>query len=118
MPKTLHLATTLTLFGILGAAAAFAGEEWDHRAMQSHHQDVDRVEQQLAPGEKRVGRITIGAPAPSSTEVPETLHTATQRQWVQRSSFGPAAPGPTGNAPHLQAGRHEGVPGGHSTPSR
>ena len=119
MRKMLQLATPLTLSGLLVAAAALAAD-WDHRGMQSHHQAVDRVEPKLAPGERRIGRITIGAPAPTSAAVPQTLSTATQRPWEQRSSFvGPTAPS-TGATPRITAGRHENTPGSgvHSTASR
>ena len=120
MRKMLHLAPLLLLSGLLVAGAALAAEEWDHRGMQSHHQAVDRVEPKLAPGEKRIGRITIGAPAPASAAVPPTLSTATQRQWEQRGSFvGPSAPS-DGPSPRITAGRHENTPGGgvHTTSSR
>ena len=120
MLKLLPLAPSLTLLGILVAAPALADAGWDHRSMQSHHQATDRAEPQLAPGEKRVGRILIAAPATtSSATVPETLGTATQRQWIQRSSFNDASPAPAFNAPRVQARRHDGTPGAsHSSPSR
>jgi hypothetical protein len=120
MLKLLPLAPSLTLLGMLLAAPALADTGWDHRSMQSHHQATDRSEPQLAPGEKRVGRILIGAPATtSSAAVPETLETATQRQWIQRNSFGGGSPSPAFNAPRVRAGRYDGTPGAsHSSPSR
>lgn len=112
MLKLLPLAPSLTLLGVLVAAPALAESGWDHRSMQSHHQATDRAEPQLAPGEKRVGRILIGAPATTSrTGVPETLPTATQRQWIQRGSFTDANPRPAFNAPRVRASRHDGTPG-------
>ena len=118
MPKPLRLAPFFALAGLLAAAPALAGESWDHRAMQSHHQAVDRVERKLAPGEKRVGRIELGAAASSSAQVPETLPTATQRQWIQRGSFNDPTPqAPSGTK--IQAGRHNGTHGAsHSSPGR
>ena len=58
--------------------------------MQSHYQATEPAEQPLAPGEQRIGRIIVGAPAPSRAAVPDTLEHTTQRQWLQRGSFGPA----------------------------
>jgi len=120
MLKTLPLAPTLTLLGVLVAAPAFAETGWDHRSMQSHYQAEDRTERPLAPGEKRVGRIVIGAPATTSrVAVPETLETATQRQWIQRGSFSDGSRGPAFAAPRIQAGRHDGTHGvSHSSPAR
>jgi hypothetical protein len=121
MPKkTLPLLTSLTLLGALAAAPALADAGWDHRAMQSHHQAADRVEPRLAPGEKRVGRILIGAPAATpNAAVPETLESATQRQWHQRSSFSDGGSGTKFNAPRVRAGRYDGTPGvSHSSPGR
>jgi hypothetical protein len=120
MLKLLPLAPSLTLLGILVAAPALADPSWDHRSMQSHHQATDRAEPQLAPGEKRVGRILIGtASATSRSSVPETLETATQRQWIQRGSFTDGTRAPTFNAPRVRAGRYDGTPGAsHSSPSR
>jgi hypothetical protein len=120
MPKTLHLAPSFALAALLVGAPAFAGEAWDHRGMQSHHPGTDRVERPLAPGEKRIGRIEIGSATASATEVPETLHTTTQRQWIQRGSFAGGEPGPSkAGAPRVRAGRHDGTPGvSHSSPSR
>ena len=119
MLKLLPLAPSLTLLGMLLAAPALADAGWDHRSMQSHHQATDRSEPQLAPGEKRVGRILIGAPATTSAAVPETLETATQRQWIQRGSFTDGNPTPAFNAPRVRAGRYDGTPGAsHSSPSR
>jgi len=116
--KLLPLATSLALLGALGATAARADEAWDHRAMQSHHQDVDRAERPLAPGERRIGRITIGAISASPTSVPETIPSATQRQWVQRGSFGDSTPSPAFNAPRVQAARHDNTPGAYVQPGR
>jgi len=120
MLKLLPLATSLTLLGTLATAPALADSGWDHRSMQSHHQATDRAEPQLAPGEKRVGRILIGAPATmSSAAVPETLDSATQRQWIQRSTFTDGGQTQTFNAPRVRAGRYDGTPGSsRSTPSR
>jgi hypothetical protein len=119
MLKSLPLPFSFALFGFLAAAPASA-EGWDHRAMQSHHQSVDRAEPELAPGERRVGRIVIGAPAPSAgAGVPETLPSTTQRQWLQRSSFSGGPPSGAFNAPKVRAGRHDGTHGAsHSSPSR
>jgi hypothetical protein len=112
MLKLLPLATSLTLLATFAAPPARADSGWDHRSMQSHHQATDRAEPQLAPGEKRVGRILIGAPATTpSAGVPETLPAATQRQWIQRGSFTEATPTPAFNAPRVRAGRYDGTPG-------
>jgi hypothetical protein len=113
------LPLTLPLLALTLAAPALA-ESWDHRAMQSHHTAVDRVEPRLAPGEKRVGRIVIGSAAESpSAQVPQTLGTATQRQWIQRGSFTDPNPNRAFNAPRVRAGRYDGTPGvSHSSPGR
>ena len=112
MLKLLPLACSLTLLGTLVAAPALADSGWDHRSMQSHHRTTDRPERELAPGEKRVGRILIGAPATTtSAAVPETLDSATQRQWIQRGSFSDGNPGPVFDAPRVRAGRYDGTPG-------
>jgi hypothetical protein len=117
MLKTLHL-TSFTFAGLLAVAPALAAEGWDHRAMQSHHQAVDRAPRLLAPGETRIGRIEIGATT-SSAKVPETLPTATQRQWIQRSSFSDGGrPAARGGAPRVKAGRSNGPRGSHSTSIR
>ncbi len=119
MLKTLPLAPSFLLAGLLVAAPVLAAEAWDHRAMQSHHQAVDRVERPLAPGEKRIGRVEIGAVAPSSAQVPETLPTSTQRQWLQRGNFTDTTPRESSSVPRIQAGRHDGTPGvSHSSSSR
>jgi hypothetical protein len=117
MLKTLPLPASLALLGALAAAPAFADPGWDHRTMQSHHQATDRAAPELAPGERRIGRIVIGAPA-TATAIPETLRSTTQRQWMQ----GPLSGGPA-RAPwssrKISAGRHDGTPGSsHSSPSR
>ena len=118
MPKTLHLAPSFVLAGLLVAAPMLAAEAWDHRAMQSHHQAVDRVERPLAPGERRIGRVEIGTVTPSSTRVPDTLASATQRQWEQRGTFADSTPNTSGEAPRIQAGRHEGTHGAHTSAAR
>jgi hypothetical protein len=102
------------------AAPAFSDPGWDHRAMQSHHQATDDAELELGPGERRVGRIVIGAPAESSRAgVPDTLDATTQRQWIQRGSFSGGPTTPSFNAPKIRAGRHDGTHGAsHSSPSR
>jgi hypothetical protein len=109
----------IALLGMIAAAPALA-EGWDHRAMQSHHQAADRRAPQLAPGEQRIGRILIGTAASQpSAQVPETLESATQRQWIQRHSFSEASPAPAASTPRIQAGRHDGTPGvSHRSPSR
>jgi hypothetical protein len=128
MWKRLWLVTWIVATGAGGAAA----EGWDHRGMQSHHQAVERSEPALAPGEVRIGRITIGAPAPERAAVPDTLEQSTQRQWTQRASFeGAKAGGQAFHAPPIQASRNDGTPrgsggapgssgrkGSRSTPSR
>jgi hypothetical protein len=117
MLKPLPLPASLVLLGALAAAPAFADPGWDHRTLQSHHQAADRAEPELAPGERRVGRIVIGAPAESSA-VPEQLRTTTQRQWTQ----GPLTGGPAQKAwssRKISAGRYEGTPGAsHRSPNR
>jgi hypothetical protein len=120
MLKLLPLTPALALLGALAAAPALADSGWDHRGMQSHHRATDRQEPELAPGDKRVGRILIGAPATSpSAAVPETLDNHTQRQWVQRPSFSGPAPSLDFNAPRVRAGRHDNTPGvSHSSPGR
>ena len=118
MPKTLYLAPSFVLAGLLVAAPMLAAEGWDHRAMQSHHQAVDRVERPLAPGERRIGRVEIGTATPSTAQVPDTLPTATQRQWVQ-GSFTDPTPHTSSEPPRITAGRHEGTPGvTHSSSAR
>lgn len=117
MPMKLPLAP-LALLGAIAAPPAFA-EGWDHRAMQSHHQAVDRQEPRLAPGERRVGRIVIGTAASRPSAVPETLEHATQRQWIQRGSFSGGNAGPAGSGKKIRASRHDGTPGvSHRSPSR
>jgi hypothetical protein len=118
MPKLLHRVPSFVLAGLLLAAPMRAAEAWDHRAMQSHHQAVDRVERPLAPGERRIGRVEIGTATSPSTKVPDTLPRTTQRQWNQRTSFNESPP-PASSAPRIQGGRHEGTPGvSHSSPGR
>jgi hypothetical protein len=121
MRKLLLSVTSLALLGALGAAPALAEAGWDHRALRSHHQAADRREPTLAPGEKRVGRILIGAPAGTSrAATPETLETATQRQWIQRGSFEGGGGGPAFNPPRVRAIRRDGTPGvsSRSSPGR
>jgi hypothetical protein len=116
MLKKLPLASSIAVLALLGAAPVLADPGWDHRSLASHHDTVDRAEVPLAPGEKRVGRIIIGTPAPApDAAVPGTLPTATQRQWVQRNSFGDAnaGSGPL-KAPRIQANRYDHTPGGRS----
>jgi len=115
MLKPLPLAPLLAFAGLLAAAPALAADGWDHRAMQSHHTAVDRAPRELAPGETRVGRIEIGAVSSTRTEVPETLPTATQRQWIQRGSFTDGSAVPLRGAPRVKAGRSDGPRGSHSS---
>lgn len=119
MLRSLPLPLSFALLGAL-AAPAFADPGWNHRSMQSHHRATDGAELELGPGERRVGRIVIGAPAESSSAaVPDTLHTTTQRQWIQRNSFSGGEPTPGFKAPKIRARRHDGTHGAsHSSPSR
>jgi hypothetical protein len=95
MLKLLSLVLSIAAVLLLraGAASGDPAQGWDHRSLASHHDAVDRQEVPLAPGEKRVGRIIIGAPTASDAAVPDSLDTATQRQWVQRGSFNDGTPG-------------------------
>jgi hypothetical protein len=111
MPKTLPLSLSLAFLSAVAAGPALADSGWDHRAMQSHHEDSDRTELELAPGERRVGRIVIGTPATSpAAAVPETLPVTTQRQWVQGPLSAPPVSAPWSSR-SISAGRHNGTPG-------
>jgi hypothetical protein len=119
MLKSLPLPVSFVLLGALAAAPSLADSGWDHRTMQSHHQATDRAAPELAPGERRIGRIVIGAPAANpGAGVPDTLPATTQRQWIQ----GPLSGGPARmpwSSRKITAGRHDGTPGAsHSSPSR
>jgi hypothetical protein len=117
MPKLLPLPASLLLLGSLVAAPAVADPGWDHRALQSHHRATDAAEPELGPGERRVGRVVIGAPA-TSTAMPETLRSTTQRQWTQGPLTGGTARAPWSSR-KINAGRYDGTPGAsHSSPNR
>jgi hypothetical protein len=120
MLKTLPLSLSLAFFSALAAGPALADSGWDHRSLRSHRPTAtDRAEPELAPGERRVGRIVIGAPAASpGAAVPETLQTTTQRQW----NDGPLSGNPVQvpwSSREISSRRHNGTHGAsHSSPGR
>ena len=106
----------LTLLIAASGPGAGAASAWDHRGMQSHHRSPAPAERPLAPGETRIGRITIGAPAASNRQTPDTLEHTTQRTWQQRTSFTAPTSASSSDAPNAPAGgRAPGRSGGRAS---